>query len=205
MSATNRFDQGVCAMLLQALCLCLKKWTKDWCASLEELVEHQVVQVDKTPDLIDECVFSTHECLYGSLLGSIFERNKRQSKNFSNHFQLSARTRARIHTEYALDQLRKSHQSLDAVADCAASIQLLSCFRTMGDPEGICTPSIRYHQRPVSRISSLVQLSFLLSPIKPEWLTAALRELSACLQNRALACCSLIPSRLTPQQRLYGT
>ena len=123
-------------MLMHTLGVFMNSWISSWAKSVYKLTDYQHTGNENKYDLISECVLNTHQSNYGLMLRSIFKRSKNNKTEPVNHFHMSARTRVLIHTEYALDLLRKSHQSFEALVDCIASIQLLSCFRYLGDPEG---------------------------------------------------------------------
>ena len=115
--------------------LFLKKWAADISLHFEELSNYQSEVKSTSADIIDECVFNTHDCVYGSFIGQLFKPNRIRKTVSLQPFEMSARTRARIHNEYAMDQFRKNSLSLNEFAHCAASIQLLPCFRAKGDPD----------------------------------------------------------------------
>ena len=120
---------------MRMVSLFLKKWATDLSDHFEELSEYQSEVKSKPADIIDDCVFNTHACVYGSFLGQLFKPEQHHKTVIFQPFEMSARTRARIHNEYAMDQLRKNSLSFSEFADCIASIQLLSCFRAKGDPD----------------------------------------------------------------------
>lgn len=149
--------------------LFLKKWAADLSDHYEELTDYQSEVRKTSPDIIDDCVFNIHDCVYGSFIARLFKSNR--CRKTANHqpFEMSARTRARIHNEYAMDQLRKNSLSRNEFVDCAASIQLLSCFRGKGDPD-----SAIYHKSFLPFCDSFLRTSiqfyilFFLSALLPE-------------------------------------
>ena len=127
-------------VLLRMASLFLKKWASDLSDHFEELSDYQSAVKETSSDIVDACVFNTHDCVYGSFISQLFKQNRKPKTADFQTFEMSARTRARIHNEYASDQLRKNSLSLSQFADCSASIQLLSCFRTKGDPDKAIFP-----------------------------------------------------------------
>ena len=97
-------------------------------------------------DLVDECVFRANHSVMLTVRSCFFFRKKHRRIRSTAKFELSARTRARIQNAASLEQLHKNDHAFQSFSDCVASIQLLSCFKTHGDPEGafnVASPSAR--------------------------------------------------------------
>lgn len=137
---------GTRALLFRLLTVLLH-WVghvlKNCAAKVGEHYDELLDYKDSSTTISDNSTeFSTHNCIYGTLLGQQFVRKKTRITTKSQHlFQMSQRTQTRIHNEYALDQLRKNHNSVIHFADCAASILLLACFRNSGDPDNVTSNS----------------------------------------------------------------